>query len=291
MWYPGQSHKANKGFSHRLWSKSHVQRTARGEIPHVDWSKTRLLCRTDPVELLLLVHYGPMAQTLPATNEDQSVQILYKADLAIRPRAKLRTLKSKKRALITDEQYADDTVTAESFETLQLSTKILDKTIADLGGEISLPKTEWMRVPPRTDDIAQELKLRGETLKETDSFVYLGATLANSPEGHHGAHEETRLRIMKAGAAFGRLRGVWRTNLSNKTKGRLFQACVGSTLLYAAETKTITYEQQEAMRRFWYGCIKSIMRMQMHTSYVRLLEDFGIPDVRILIKRRTANIM
>ena len=108
--------------------------------------------------------------------QTQGVQIRYKADLAECPGAKLRVLKSKKKCFVTDEEYADGTVTAErNFENFHQS-----------GREMRLSETEWMRIPTHMNDTKQELKIRNAVLKESNSFVYLGRTLANSTNGYYG---------------------------------------------------------------------------------------------------------
>ena len=157
---------------------------------------------------------------------------------------------------------------------------------------MSLEKTELMRVPPRSNEQPSEtLTIRDKEIKEVNEFVYLGSTLGNQNADNYGAMTDTRRRISKAGAAFGHLRGVWKSNLRSTTKGRILSTCIGNTLLYGAEDETITRSQAELLRRFWYGCQKSIKNLTLHVKQNDLLEKFGVPDIRTTCKVRTAGLM
>ena len=94
---------------------------------------------------------------------------------------------------------------------------------------ISLKKTEavCVNVPSPT-----EIRVRGRGIPYTDKFTYLGSVLCQDG----GTGVDIRNRLNKARNAFMNLISVWRSaNYSTKTKLRIYQSCVLSTLLYGSE--------------------------------------------------------
>ena len=101
-----------------------------------------------------------------------------------------------------------------------------DKT----GLKINVGKTEALRINNHQQD---PITLNGEEIKEVDKFTYLGSIV--SKDG--GADEDIRSRIGKARHASRSLNNIWRSsNLSTKTKIRIFNTNVKSVLLYGSET-------------------------------------------------------
>ncbi|WP_353805818.1 hypothetical protein, partial [Acinetobacter baumannii] len=78
------------------------------------------------------------------------------------------------------------------------------------------------------------LKIDDYILEPVADFNYLGSTGSNSVS----VDVEVNRRIAKAAAVMARLnRRVWKNlSLTMKTKLRVYQACVISTLLYGSET-------------------------------------------------------
>ena len=78
------------------------------------------------------------------------------------------------------------------------------------------------------------VKVNGEDLPTTEEFTYLGSTVRHDG----GARSNIRNRLNKARNAF-RMLNVWKSSqYSTKTKLRLYQSCVLSTLLYGSECWT-----------------------------------------------------
>ena len=82
-----------------------------------------------------------------------------------------------------------------------------------------------------------EIRVRGQGIPYTDKFTYLGSVLYQ--DGGTGVDIQNRLN--KARNAFTSLRSVWRlASYSTKTKLRIYQSCVLSTLLYGSECWRMT---------------------------------------------------
>ena len=74
--------------------------------------------------------------------------------------------------------------------------------------------------------------LRGESIEDVDSFVYLGSVVTNG-----GVAQDVPQRIQKANGAFVQLYPVWRNSrISTRTKLHIFHSNVKSVLLYGFET-------------------------------------------------------
>ena len=81
------------------------------------------------------------------------------------------------------------------------------------------------------------VKVNGADLRQTDKFKYLGSII--KPEV--GTKEDIYSRLGKASSAYKEMNKVWRsTQYSAKTKLKLYQSCIVSTLLYGAECWRMT---------------------------------------------------
>ena len=81
-------------------------------------------------------------------------------------------------------------------------------------------------------------------------------------EGPNGSVSEVRRRRALAAASFEALkRPLWkRSEISVKTKMRVFNACVMSRLLYGAETWTMYASDLESLEAFQNNCLRRILR-------------------------------
>ena len=82
------------------------------------------------------------------------------------------------------------------------------------------------------------INLDGEIVEAVNHFRYLGSEVM--PSGR--LDEELRTRIGRASATFGQLFKIWRSKISFKSKLRIYNAVVISTLLYGSETWATTWQ-------------------------------------------------
>ena len=104
---------------------------------------------------------------------------------------------------INNIRYADDTaIVADSHDKLQILINALDQSSTERGLSINIKKTEVMvitkdEVPPRTN-----IRINNETVKQTDSFKYLGCTVTSDGK----CEKEIKIRISMAKDTFGKIK-------------------------------------------------------------------------------------
>ena len=136
---------------------------------------------------------------------------------------------------------------------------------------ISIKKTKVVYQPaPGKPYKEPTITGKGQRLQVGDKFTYLGSTLSRVVQ----IDDEVNCRIAKASAAFGRLLGVFGTEVeSDDTKLKVYRSVVLSTLLYAYETWTVYQRHAKRLNHF-------------HTSYLRKLLNIKwqdkIPDTDVL---------
>ena len=135
---------------------------------------------------------------------------------------------------ITDAKYADDIAllanTPNQAETLLHS---LERAAAGIGFHVNAHKTEYMCY----NQIGDISTLDGTSLKLVDKFTYLGSSVSST-------EKDIDTRLTKAWTAINRLSIIWKSNLTDKMKGRFFQAAVVSILLYGCTTWTLTKKKK-----------------------------------------------
>ena len=177
----------------------------------------------------------------------------------IKPRRSRRV----KAVKLADTEFADDiSLLTDSINEAQALLISLETVAADVGLKINESKTKYMalNIP---DDGNKELKTRsGETLKQEDDFVYLGAWIGST-------EHDFVVRKAKAWAACHKMKNIWKSNLRRDLKIRLFQATVESILLYGAETWTLT----QALTKKIDGCYTRMLRMALNIDWKLLLSN------------------
>ena len=160
---------------------------------------------------------------------------------------------------VTDLDYADDVdMLAESVAEAQ--AMINDMAVKELstGLQISLPKTksmqtEWMDETP--------VALNGNQIEDVQSFKYL-ASMVN-PAGE--SSEEIQSRISSAWSVFLQLRKyLWkRSELSLRTKLRVYEAMVLSVLLYGCEKWSLKAAEALSLNIFNHKCLRYILGIRL----------------------------
>ena len=102
----------------------------------------------------------------------------------------------------------------------------------------------------------------GSTLEVTDDFQYLGGWMKSS-------EKDISVRRALAWKSLHGMQRVWRSNLRDNIKQRLFVATVESVLLYGCETWTMT----STMERSMDGCYTRMLRMALNVSWQEHLSN------------------
>ena len=154
---------------------------------------------------------------------------------------------------LEDLDFADDIcLTSQKKQHMQSKTDKLAKEAAKTGLHINKEKTELMKINAKQQT---PITLEGENLKEVNTFTYLGSVVSSTG----GTDEDVKARIGKARHAFITLRPVWKsTNISTKTKLRIFNSNVKSVLLYGSETWRVTKAISQKLQTFINSCLRQI---------------------------------
>ena len=100
--------------------------------------------------------------------------------------------------------------------------------------------------------------VNGEDLSTTEEFTYLGSTVRHDG----GAGSDIKNRLSKARNAFRMMNNVWKSSqYSTKTKLRLYQTCVISTLLYGSECWRMTESDLNKLSIFHTKNLRRILRI------------------------------
>ena len=158
---------------------------------------------------------------------------------------------------LTDIEYADDVaLLGKSEEEMQRFLLKLTKAAQSYGMRFAPAKCkvllrDWVGAYP-------VLSIAGSTLEIVEHFQYLGATISSAPN----VVDDVNSRIVKARLAFTKLNQIWRRkDVRLAIKGRLYNACVRSVLLYGSETWPLRAEDIQKLSVFDNRCLRSIARV------------------------------
>ncbi|VDP06992.1 unnamed protein product [Schistosoma curassoni] len=94
--------------------------------------------------------------------------------------------------------------------------------------------------------------------KMKKTFTYLGSII----DEQGGSDVDVKAQIGKARAAYLRLRNIWNSKqLSNNTKGRIFNTNVKIVLLYGAETWRTMKAIIQKIQVFINSCLRKILQI------------------------------
>ena len=156
--------------------------------------------------------------------------------------------------VITDLVFADDiALTSGNVDRAQRLLSRVENEGNRVGLLLSEKKTKVMTCNVAPDPI---LTNGGIALEEVEDFKYLGSWV-NSSE------RDIKTRKAIAWKALNSMKRVWKSNVSNELKTRLFIATVESVLLYGCESWTFT----SALERSLDGCYTRMLRAALNISW------------------------
>ncbi|KAK3773584.1 hypothetical protein RRG08_022293 [Elysia crispata] len=153
---------------------------------------------------------------------------------------------------INNIRYADDTVlTADSEEELQeLLNKVVEES-ENKGLELNSKKTESMIITRKTSIPKCEIKIKENTIKQANSFKYLGTQITSDGRNH----QEIKSRIAQAKASFQQMKSIM-TNIkmSIVVRKRILEAFIEPVLLYGCEAWTIDERMKRSLEttEMWF---------------------------------------
>lgn len=214
----------------------------------------------------------------------EGVYIHTRADGKLFNIARLRAKTKVTEVLIRELLFADDAaLTSHTEDGLRQLVSHLSHACKEFGLTISLKKTNILA---QDADSPPTIAIHGYCLEVVENFTYLGSTITNSLS----IDTEVNSRIAKAAAVMARLnKRVWQNhNLTEKTKLRVYQACVLSTLLYSSETWTTYASQEKKLNSFHLRCLRRILRIQWQDKVpnTEVLERAGINSMLAILSER-----
>ena len=185
---------------------------------------------------------------------------------------------------LEDLDFADDlALLSHTFEHMQEKTTRLNDNAKQIGLKISRKKSEVMVL---NSNEGRKIKIENEELPYTEEFTYLGSTVRNDG----GAGKDIRIRIGKARNAFNMLNNIWKSQqYSLKTKIKIYNSCVISTLLYGSECWRMTESDLKKISTFHTKSLRRIKRVfwPQRLSNEDLIQQCHHEKMEdILVKRR-----
>ncbi|KAK6759226.1 hypothetical protein RB195_021071 [Necator americanus] len=162
---------------------------------------------------------------------------------------------------LTDLEYADDVIFAESSAKLQHVASLVSKLAAAYGLGLHPDKCKqmWISSRPRTG-----IRVDRQPIELVDEFCCLGCTLKNN-----GSYErDVQQRCAKATSAFNSLtKCLWSIPITNEVKLRVYPSAIRPIMMYGSETwaapstimERLDCTERKLLRRllgyFWPGYV------------------------------------
>ena len=198
---------------------------------------------------------------------------------------------------VNNLRYADDTaLLANSMETLNSLLKTVNENGEILGMRIYTKKTKVMIIGKDTrDDDETNIMVNGNTLEKVDNMIYLGQLYTSDGK----CAKEIIRRIQIARSTFAKMKSfVTNRNINITTKLRAIRCYVISTLLYGAETWTLSTEMEkriESLELWLYRRILRISWMKKMTNIKvkEMIREIGGQELEIIreIKKRKDGLL
>ena len=182
---------------------------------------------------------------------------------------------------LEDLDFADDlALLSHTHQHMQEKTCRLSKFGHQVGLQISKRKTEVM-----TLNVNAPAPVLLDELPSTETFTYLGGVVRQGG----GTKEDIQSRLSKARNAFRSLNAVWRSSQhSVRTKLKLYQSCVLSTLLYGSGCWRMTEHDPAKLSSFHTTSLRKIQRIfwPRTISNRNLLARCNQEDMETIITRK-----
>ena len=193
----------------------------------------------------------------------------------------LSTRKSRRHAkeTLTDLDFADD-IALISDEICQAQEMLLrvEKECKKVGLEINTKKTKSIAF--NTDNTTKLHTADGNELEWQDDFKYLGSWVGSS-------EKDIRVRKAQAWKALNGMSAIWKSNMNNSLKIRLFVATIESILLYGCESWSLTKMQEKSLDGTYTRMLRRVLNIgwNSHTSNIQLYSDLPKLSIKIASRR------
>jgi len=185
---------------------------------------------------------------------------------------------------LDDLDFADDIALLSSTKhQMQCKLNRLNAEAGRVGLKINAQKTKMMRINQNSQE-PFTIGAQGR-IEDVEEFTYLGAIVCKDG----GGMKDLKNRLSKARGAFIRLKKIWRSsNISRKTKLRLYKTLVVPVLVYGCETWKMNQRDSKMIDVFNNKCLRRILKVhwEEHVSTEELLERARSRPLSNEVKRR-----
>ena len=121
--------------------------------------------------------------------------------------------------------------------------------------------------------------LDGTLLEVVDDFNYLGAWIAST-------QKDIRVRRARAWSALHSMNKVWKSEMSDNLKRRLFVTTVESVLLYGCEAWSLTVKDEKALDGVYTRMLRAALNVSWE-DHIRNVDLYGyLPRLSDTIRQR-----
>lgn len=185
--------------------------------------------------------------------------------------------------------YADDVVILAKRRDIMV--EMLQEIITEgkkMGLEINKQKTKFMRIG--NGKVNNNIRIGEHTFEEVEKFKYLGITIAND-----GSREaEIKEKIIKANKSLHANKKLLKSkDLSRNTKLKIYKTVIRPSIMYAAETMSMTKKDEEDLRvaerrilRTILGPIRIGINDYRRRTNIEIIEKCGNDIVTEIKKQR-----
>lgn len=153
--------------------------------------------------------------------------------------------------------FADDVLLiADNIQDLQKMLTELQQTSMEVGLKINHAKTKAMN----NEGTKNNVILENNIIEEVESHIYLGQTISMSKKKQE---EEINRRISQAWRAFSSWREVFKSNIEQNLKTKLFNQNILPVLTYAAETWTLTKRNKQLLATTQRAMERSMLKISL----------------------------
>ena len=159
-------------------------------------------------------------------------------------------------SMLKDLDFADDlSLDSHTHQHMQEKKTQLSTYAQQVAPKISQKKTEVMLLNVSNP---KPVQVSGEDLPTTKEFTYLRSTIRHDG----GTGSDIKNRLNRARKAFTMLNNVWNSSqFSTKTKLKIYQSCVMSTLLYGSECRGMTESDSTKLSVFYTKNLRRILQI------------------------------
>ena len=160
---------------------------------------------------------------------------------------------------INNLRYADDTaLLTETISDIQELVKTVNEKGKPYGMEMNIKNTKTMVVSRNVPVPAINISIEGKQIEQSNNMIYLGHRVTDNGK----CEAEIKRRIIIAKASFENMAKILTARKINiNIKIRLLKCYIWSTLLYGAETWTLTKATVNKLEAFEMWCYRRILRI------------------------------